>query len=322
MRNNTLDYFGKDLEWVYGNYKKWNNRKINKMIMMKNFRFICLLILGVLLFSCGEREDSNSSKLNVMSFNIRYDNPEDGDNNWKFRKDVAAQIVKNQNIDLLGTQEVLENQREDLIERLPDYEVRGVGREDSIHKGEHSAIFYKKSRFKELDNGNFWLSETPDTVSIGWDAALERIATWVKLKDKENGKEFLFMNTHLDHMGKKARRKSAEMLLDSTAQISNGGPIILSGDFNGSPSSSPYKLITDEDNERHLNDSPKRAEDVEEAEGTFHAFGKIPDKNRDRIDFIFINKQVEALKYESMPEKLDDIYLSDHIPIVAHLKLK
>lgn len=289
---------------------------------MKEFGIINLLLLAIILSSCGAKEKSEAPRLNVMSFNIRYDNPEDDENNWKYRKDVAAQIVKEEDIDLLGTQEVLENQREDLMKRLSDYEVRGVGREDSIHKGEHSTIFYKKSRFKELDNGNFWLSETPDTVSIGWDAALERIATWVKLRDKKTGKEFLFMNTHLDNVGKKARRKSADILLNHAWRISDGDPIILSGDFNGNPDSAPYRIITNEDNKKRLRDSRKSAKDVEGAEGTFHDFGNIPIEKRSRIDFIFIGDQVEILKYESMPEKLDSIYLSDHIPIVAHLRLK
>ena len=153
---------------------------------------ILLLFLPFLAASCGQVKQQAPAlePINVMSFNIRYDNPEDSLDNWKFRKDRAANAIRFYNVDILGTQEVLHNQLEDLKQRLPEYDVIGVGREDGKEKGEYSALWYKKDRFTLIDSGYFWLSETPEVAgSKGWDGACERIASWAKLKDKVTGKE-------------------------------------------------------------------------------------------------------------------------------------
>ena len=126
------------------------------------------------------------------TFNIRYDNPADSLNNWQYRKDNVAEFIKKQGIDIVGMQEVLYNQLEDLKSRLPEYAEVGVGREDGKTKGEYAPLFYKKDRFEVLDSNTFWLSQYPDSVGfIGWDGACTRIATWAKLKDKKNGKVFM-----------------------------------------------------------------------------------------------------------------------------------
>lgn len=300
--------------------------------MKKLILSICCIAI---LFSCKKKNNENEADqnqetqekvetidLNVMSFNIRYDNPEDGENNWKYRKNIAAQVVKDEDIDLMGAQEVLVNQLEDLQERLPEYATVGVGREDGVHKGEHSSLFYKKDRFEELDSGDFWLSETPDTVSVGWDAALERIASWALLKDKESGKSFLFMNVHFDHIGKEARRNSVSLMLDNAHKFSDGLPIIMTGDFNARPESDVIRGMTDENNAKSLIDSREIAADVQGSEGTFHDFDDDPDfKKEGRIDYIFVNDQVEVKTYKALPKKMDGIFLSDHVPIMAEVSL-
>lgn len=186
---------------------------------MKKIAFLSLLILGA---SCSQvkQQPTKPAPINVMSFNIRYDNPEDSLDNWKFRKDRAANAVRFYDVDVLGTQEVLHNQLEDLKQRLPEYGVVGVGREDGKEKGEYSALWYKKNRFDLLDSGYFWLSETPEVPgSKGWDGACERIASWAKLKDKTSGKEFFALNTHLDHVGVVARREGISLMLDRVKPI-------------------------------------------------------------------------------------------------------
>ena len=285
-------------------------------------RLLLVLFAVVLFVSCKTEPKQQDVKLNVMSFNIRYDNPEDGENNWQYRKDIAADIVKLNDIDLLGAQEVLENQLKDLEDRLQDYASVGVGREDGVHKGEHSSLFYKKDRFDKLDSGNFWLSETPDTVSVGWDAALERIASWVKLRDKSSGVEFLFMNVHLDHVGREARLNSIKLLLDNAQQFGENLPVILTGDFNARPSSEVIQSVVGIDIENRLNDSREIAEVVEGAEGTFHDFKEDADFPEGRIDYIFVNDKIAVNKYKSLDKKLNGIFLSDHVPVVAEIVIK
>lgn len=287
---------------------------------MKNTIYVLLALIASTLFcACGEKE----IKVNVMSFNIRMDNPEDSLNNWKYRKDVAAQIIKDQNIDIVGTQEVLYNQLQDLLERLPDYNYVGVGREDGKQKGEYAALFYKKERFEEEDSGTFWLSETPDVAgSKGWDGACERVASWAVLKDKETGKKIFAINTHLDHVGETARQKGVTLLIDRAKQLSNGLPVIITGDFNAERESGVIKHALDPNNSMQLFDSYAIASTTDNAKWTFHDFGKLPEVERPYIDYIFVNKSVIVDEYKVMDEKLNDIYLSDHRPIVAKLTIK
>ncbi|MDD2526220.1 MAG: endonuclease/exonuclease/phosphatase family protein, partial [Bacteroidales bacterium] len=177
---------------------------------MKNSSLlIFLLTLTTSIFAA-----SKEKAINVMTFNVRQDNPDDGINNWKFRKDYAANLIKFYDADIIGTQEVLNNQYNDLIERLSEYNHIGVGRADGNKEGEACAIFFRKERFKLYESGTFWLSENINAVGVkGWDAACERIATWAILKDNDTGKKFLFLNTHLDHKGLIARREGAKLIL-------------------------------------------------------------------------------------------------------------
>ena len=175
---------------------------------MKNMFFNSVLVAFVLLVaSCSKQPEA---KVDVMSFNIRLDHVADSLNNWKYRKDAAAQMIIYYAPDVVGMQEVLKNQLDDLKNRLPQYTVLGVGRADGKEKGEYCSLFYKTDRFDLVKSGNFGLSETPDSIGIkGWDAACERIVTWAVLKDKVSGKELAAFNTHFDHIGKVARRESA-----------------------------------------------------------------------------------------------------------------
>ncbi len=155
---------------------------------MKKLLIICLAgISGILTTACQEKKTEKIT-VNWATFNIRYDNPADSLNNWKYRKDTVAAFIKANQLDIVGMQEVLHNQLEDLKQRLPEYAEVGVGREDGKTQGEYAPLFYRKDRFEALDSNTFWLSQYPDSVGfIGWDGACTRIATWAKLKDRKTG---------------------------------------------------------------------------------------------------------------------------------------
>lgn len=284
--------------------------------MKKLFYFLAAVLL---LTSCN----SKPIDLNVMSFNIRYDNPEDSLDNWQYRKDIAAQTIKNQNADIVGAQEVLVNQLNDLKSRLPEYNAIGVGRIDGVDKGEYSAILYKKDRFNEIESGNFWLSETPEVVgSLGWDGACERIATWAVLEDTSSKKQFFFINTHLDHVGKVARQEGVTLLLDRATALSKGLPIIMTGDFNATPDSDVIKHVTDTSNPEHLIHSKDIAVEKSGTEWTFHGFGRVPMERREFIDYVFVSKDIKVLKHSVLPEKSDDKFISDHSVVVAQIEIQ
>ncbi len=279
------------------------------------------LLLPSLLFisSCKTKP----LELNVMTLNIRLDVPSDSLNSWQYRKDNAAEMVRMNDVDILGMQEVLLNQMNDLKERLPQYTAIGVGREDGADKGEFSPIFYKKDRFSAIESGTFWVSETPEVAgSKGWDASYIRVATWAILKEKATGKEIFAINTHLDNDGLVARKEGGNLLLKKAEELGKGLPIVLTGDFNDTPQSEAIKNITDASKTNHLLDSKTIALKTLGTNWTFHNFGRLAESERPLIDYIFVSKQIKVQDYVVLPDTLNGTFVSDHKPVLSKITIE
>lgn len=289
---------------------------------MKHLKnWILAALLGVNIAGNVSAQTSQQPiTVNWGTFNIRYDNPDDQENNWKFRKDRVATFIQQEKLDIVGMQEVLHNQLEDLKTRLPEYAEVGIGREDGKQQGEYAPIFYRKDRFKLLDSNTFWLSQYPDSVGfIGWDGACTRIATWAKLEEKSTGKIFLAVNTHMDHVGVEARRKGALLIIERIQEIVGKRPAVLTGDFNVNDKSEAYQTLTT--NDFVLKDAYKTADVKEGVSYTFHDFEKVPMNEREKIDFIFVTPQIKVTRSWIPKENPDGKgVLSDHNPQLATLQ--
>ncbi|ROI03536.1 endonuclease/exonuclease/phosphatase family protein [Chryseobacterium sp. G0240] len=274
-----------------------------------NFRLsIVFLMLCVLGFS---------QDFTVMSFNIRLNVASDKENAWPERKQDVADLLMYYHPDYFGVQEALPDQMKDIKNGLKNYDYIGVGRDDGKEKGEFSAIFYDTNRLEVIRSGTFWLSETPERPSKGWDAALNRICTYAVFKDKKSKKEFLAMNLHFDHVGNVARVKSSELLLKKIKELNPKNlPVTLSGDFNLTDDSEPIKILSQNLKDSFYNSETKPYGPA----GTFTAFNvnEIP---KDRIDYIFVKgMKIKSLRHIN-DRRPNLLYPSDHFPVLAELSL-
>ena len=252
----------------------------------------------------------------IISYNIRYDNNWDIENSWKIRRNKISKILVQYSPSIIGIQEGLLNQVQYIDSSLIDYDYVGVGRDDGKMKGEFCAIYFDTTRYVLLKNSTFWLSETPDTISVGWDAALERICTYGLFKDRITKEEFWVFNTHFDHIGVVAREKSSELILKRINKINYQSlPVILMGDFNSIPNSSPVKEIKTE-----LSDALQISlEKLQGPRGTFNGFNKdLPIEKR--IDYIFTN-DLKVLSYTHINDRLNNNrHISDHLPVMIKIQ--
>ena len=233
--------------------------------------------------------------INIASYNIRYENKSDSlnGNGWGQRLSVITKLIQFHDFDIFGAQEVFYGQLNGMLSLMPEYGFIGVGRTDGEKSGECSPVFYKKGKFKLIQSGNFWLSETGDKPSVGWDAALPRICTWGKFQIKETGVCFWFFNLHMDHIGAKARLESSKLVLEKIKTMTGGEPVILTGDFNSDQTSDGYKQIS---SSGILQDSYEAAEVRYATNGTFNNFN--PQQKTDiRIDHIFVSKGFRVMRY-------------------------
>lgn len=286
--------------------------------MNKHLLLFLIALLPVLSFA---QKAEPKTQLRHCTFNIRLLN--EGDRkidgcHWDDRKERVARFVKLNNIDIVGMQEVLNPQLKDLQKMLPDYDYVGVGRTDGKTKGEYSPIFYRKSRFQTLDKGNFWLSEKPEAVGKkGWDAAIERIASWAKLRDRKTGQVFMVVNTHFDHVGVVARKESAKLIMRKIQEIVGNNPAVVTGDFNITEQDDAYSTMVT--NDFKMLDAFHATKEHHGNTYTFHDFCRIPSDKADKIDYIFVTPNIAVLR-TCIPFEEKAYQLSDHNPHWADLE--
>ncbi len=257
-----------------------------------------------------------SQDLKIMSYNIKLDYPKEGKNSWTNRKSFMVNQIKFYEPDVLGVQEAMPNQMKDMDSLLTDYSFVGVGRDDGKKEGEFSAIFFKNKELKVLQSSTFWLSQTPEKVSMGWDAVCNRVCTYALFQDKKTNKKFWVFNTHFDHVGKEARTKSAVLILDKIKGLNiENHPVFLTGDFNMEPNHESINYIT-----QTLKDSKAISEIDFGPEGTFNGFHFDQTVTR-RIDYIFVSEDVEVNKYAVLSDNWNMQYPSDHLPVLIEAKL-
>lgn len=280
--------------------------------------FKYLIIFQLTLFASMLFNPVSGQSFRVMTYNLRWDNPNDAENRWDARKAELVDFVQNAHPDILGTQEGLKRQLDYISENIPQFGMFGVGREDGKEKGEYTAIFYNKNKFNLLAQSSFWLSETSHEVSVGWDAALPRICTYGLLEDLKTGKRIHVFNTHFDHMGQKARLMSAKLIVSKIEQMTDADDkVILMGDFNCNSVSEPVKEI-----KNHLTDGKDISKKgLKGPEATFNGFGKeIEDLGT--IDHIFLrNFSVKSYKHITKKRK-NKLQLSDHYPVMAVINIR
>ena len=270
----------------------------------------------IIMFSClvfcayGQQ---NVANLRVGTYNLRMDTSSDKENAWPNRKEMVKSLVLFHEFDIFGTQEGFKHQLDGILE-IDKFAYVGVGRDDGKDEGEHSAIIYDKNRFEVLDKGNFWYAENPEVPGKGWDATCcNRICSWAKFKDTVSGKEFFFFNSHYDHQGRVARLESSKLLLERMKKIAGNTTFFCTGDFNATPDSEPMQVLY---NDGLLIDSKLVSEKPPYGtEGTFNSF-KLDAPMKNRIDYIFVSKDVKVEKYGVLNESQYGRLPSDHFPVM------
>ena len=246
--------------------------------------------------------------IKLISYNLRNSHGKDGDNVWMKRRHATPEMIRREAPDVFGVQEGLIDQLHYIDTECPQYARVGVGRDDGAEKGEFMAVYYLRDRFELLDSGTFWLSETPDKVSRGWDGACNRTVTWVELKDRKSGKEFFYFNTHLDHKGKAAREEGVKLLIEKIHEIAGKKtPAILGGDFNTPVDSPIFKPLT-----KYMVSARAKAATTDH-KGTFNGFGSAPDTIV--IDHLYYRGKLKCRLFATLDGNYGAPYISDHYPI-------
>ncbi|MDF1503290.1 endonuclease/exonuclease/phosphatase family protein [Roseisolibacter sp. H3M3-2] len=287
----------------------------------------CLLLAP--LAGCAGRRPApaggaDAPPLRVMTFNIRLDLASDGPNAWPNRKDWVPALIRFHGADAVGVQEALHRQLLDLDARLPGWARVGVGRADGREGGEYSAILYRADRLEALASGTFWLSPTPEAPgSKGWDAAIERVATWARFRDRRTGCEHLHLNTHFDHVGETARQESARLIRRRLDSLARGLPVVVTGDLNSNPRSVGYRIFTRDTvagTRGPLLDAFAVSRDPHYGPtSTWQAFRALEPEQR--IDYVLVSPDVAVRSHGILPDSWDGRFPSDHLPVLAALAI-
>ena len=278
---------------------------------MKRFALMIIAALLMLPQAVQAKKDKEDTVgLKVMSYNIRLGSANDGTNSWSMRYAATGEMLEDQAPDVFGVQEALSYQVY-FIEEMCRYESVGVGREDGKKEGEFMSIFWNKKKISMIKWGTFWLSETPQKPSKGWDAACFRTATWALMKDKKTGRKFYFVNTHLDHVGKEAQKNGLKLIVDRIAEINpDNYPMVLTGDFNITPDN-PNLVELDS-----MMQSARKIAEKTDSHDTFNGWGK----GSGIIDYIYVSGFDSCPEYQTVTKKYADRkFVSDHYPISATL---
>lgn len=282
--------------------------------------------LIIALLTCGlfgacaiapSASDEQAAAMRVMTFNVRYDNPQDGADAWPNRRGHVASLVAFHDPDVIGLQEVLLHQRDQLAADLEQYEFVGVGRDDGKDGGEFAPLGYRRDRLEMTEHGHFWLSPTPDAPSVGWDAALPRIATWARFAPVGGGREILAVNTHFDHRGLEARRRSAIQIRDWVGEnVDACALVVVMGDFNAPPSEAAYQelvaggMLADA---RAVSETPPYG-----PAGTFSGFD-VREARDEPIDHVFVGAGTRVIRHGVITQHDAGRLPSDHYPVLADI---
>jgi endonuclease/exonuclease/phosphatase family metal-dependent hydrolase len=265
---------------------------------------------------------ATAAPLRVMTFNLRLDLASDGPNAWPHRRDWVAALIRFHGADVVGVQEALAHMLTDLDTRLSGFARVGVGRADGRSGGEFSAILYRSDRVELMDSGTFWLSPTPEVPgSKGWDAAIERVATWGRFRDRRTGCRYVHLNTHFDHIGEQARQESARLIRRRLTGLSGGLPVIVTGDLNAEPTSAPYRVFTRDTIPGAvppLRDAFEISRDGHYGPTSSWTAFKAIEPGR-RIDYVLVSAPISVLAHGILTDRWDDRFPSDHLPVVAVL---
>lgn len=270
--------------------------------------------------------------IRVMTFNIRYGTAKDGDNAWPHRRKMVFDVIRDHQPDIVGMQEVLEGQRRELLAVLPDFESLGAGRFDGLLRGEFSPIFYRRQRFKILEQGQFWLSNTPKIPgSKSWGNGITRICTWARMRDRETDKSFYFYNTHLDHRSVPSQQRSVHLIAERfAARAHMDESVILTGDFNAGEDTNSIRYLKGEIEKAfeesetpppspNLLDSFRMLHPEATAVGTFNSFRG--ESSKAKIDYVFVSSAIKVLSAEIIHDNVEGRYPSDHFPVKATITL-
>ena len=279
----------------------------------------------------GGESSGTGLEVSMMTFNIRYGTANDGENRWENRRELVFDVIRKHDPDVIGLQEALGFQIDQICKALPGYAKIGVGRDDGKSKGEYSAILYRSDRFEVEQGGTFWLSDTPEAPgSITWGNACTRICTWARFVEKKSGRAFYHYNLHLDHVSQPSREKSMVLLVERIGKRQHADPFVVTGDFNAGENNPailflkgkttvPGKDKANIENPLPMVDTFRVLHPDANDVGTFHDFAGADTGGK--IDYILTTTDVHVLDAEILHNNAEDRYPSDHFPVVARIRL-